>query len=134
MLAIQTKYFVILQPCNIPPTVCRCNVSHVPVDVKPTTTNHEVLVGVVGAMSSLLVSGTGFVLYTMFQGRCNSPLRSDESPFIKKKGNRNYGNVSSSERPTNVYRSGMGDNVNHKAANRFGSANSYNRGALSDWS
>lgn len=103
-------------------------------DVEQTVTSNEVLVGVVGAMSSLLVSGTGFALYNILQGRCSAPPRPDESPIIRKKGKRNYGNVSSSDRPTNVYRSGLDDNVNHKAANRLSSANSYGKGTLSDWS
>lgn len=91
-------------------------------------------------MSSLLLTGGGIGLYMLLKSRCGpsepglgrtGSSLSNDSLIKKNTKPRNYGNVPFSDKPTNVYRSALSDDVNHRHG-RLGS--SYTKGTLSDWS
>lgn len=121
------------KPCDTPlkPT-CKCSFDGKEIPIETNTSGNEALVGAVSAMGSLLLTGSGIGIYMLLKDRCSTPQRPD-SLVKKKPGPRSYGNVPSSNAPTNVYRSGMSDEVNPRTTNRMSSANSYGRGTLSDW-
>ncbi|XP_061174362.1 uncharacterized protein LOC133183415 [Saccostrea echinata] len=124
--------------CEVP--MCTCLIDGEQVQVEQNLEGNEALAGTVGALSSLLVTGSALGLYVLYQKRCKSPeisrqvsdLSNNKPPPSGRKGMSPpppYRPDTSASR--NIYRAGMKDPTSHRVGNRSATQHLYDR--MSDW-
>lgn len=130
--------FWLLQSCETPK--CTCAIEGEEVEVEQNLSGNEALAGTVGALSSLLLTGSGLGLYMLYQKRCKTPTLTRQVSDLSLSKHPPTGRSKMSPPPPyrpdtsasrNIYRAGMKDPTSHRVGSRSGNQHVYDK--MSDW-
>nr|XP_022334306.1 uncharacterized protein LOC111131185 [Crassostrea virginica] len=120
---------------------CTCTVGGEQIEVEQNLAGNEALAGTVGALSSLLLTGSGFGLYMLYQKRCKTPSLSRQVSDLSVGGRKDPLRRSNMSPPPpyqpdtpasrNIYRAGMKDPTSHRVGSRSDNRHVYDK--MSDW-
>ncbi|KAL5009184.1 hypothetical protein ScPMuIL_014765 [Solemya velum] len=124
------------QVCQKSPE-CICNVEGDNVPIGEQTGNSETLAGAVGALGTLVVVGAGLLSWLAckkYACQTSSPYQREGSSLSQDSLIGNGSPANSGYQPTNIYRAGMQDELNHRTGvpGDSGPPSFYNKGQ-SDW-